>query len=87
MFCGLCERVLAVETYAGPSFEELHLAADETRVVDEPVAHRTTLPAPLEHGGVAVQDLIAHPAVFRLDAQEQGFPLACAIPDAHGREV
>ena len=33
LFCGLCERVLAVETYAGPSFEELHLAADKTRIV------------------------------------------------------
>ena len=87
MFCGLCERVFAVETYAGPPFEELHLAADETRVVDEPVAHRTTLPAPLEHGGVAIQDLVAHPAVFRLDAQEEGFPLACAFSNTHGAVV
>ena len=68
------ERVLAVETHAGPSFEELqfeelHLAADEAGVVDESIAHGAALPSALEHGGVPVQDLIAHPAVFRLDAQ------------------
>ena len=85
--CGFCERVLAIETHAGPSFEELHLAADETGIVDEPVAHGTAFPAPFEHGGVAIQDLITYPAVLGLDAQEQRFPLARAIPDTHGREV
>jgi len=79
--------LLAVETHAGPSFEVCELAADETGVVDEPVAHGTAFPASLEHGGVAIQDLIAHPAVLRLDAQEQGFPFARAVPDTHGEKV
>ena len=38
-------------------------------MVDESIAHGTAFPSSLEHGGVAIQDLIADPAVFRLDAQ------------------
>ena len=79
--------LLAVEAHAGSAFEEGHLAAGETGIVDEAVADGTAFPASLEHGGIPIQDLIAHPAVFRLDAQEQRAPFACAIPDTHGREV
>ena len=78
---------LAVETHAGSPFKVWHLAVSQAGVVDESVADRTALPAPFEHGGVTIQDLVAYPAAFRLDAQEQGFPFARAIPDTHGREV
>lgn len=85
LFCGWCERVLTVETHAGPSFEVCcYLAADETGIMDESIAHGTALPPTFEHGGVAIQDLIAHPAVFRLDTQQEGFPFACAFSNTHG---
>ena len=54
--------------------------------MDESIAHGTAFPAPLEHGGVSIQALVADPAVFRLDAQEQGFPFTRAFPDTHGQE-
>ena len=72
---------------AGPRLEERKLSARKAAVVNELVAHRAPRPAAAKHCFVAIESLLAHFAMTRLDRKQHRLPVAASFSDAHGPAV
>ena len=69
------------------SFEIRNFPAGQTTIMHKMFTQAASRPTSPEHSLIAIQTFSAYPAMFGLDAEEQGLPFSSSISNTHKERV